>query len=330
MTAAAKKPADAARVGSSFVALLRGINVGGRNPIRMPELVECFSDAGYGEISTYLQSGNVLFSAARKNGPKLEAEVEAMLEQRFGTPLLVVIRSRDELAQTIESAPSDHGSPKLRSDVFFLSTRSPPRRRSPRCPNCARASIPCARSWRDLLLACGGEGDEDPHPEVHGDAHLPAGDRAHLAHLHPAAREARRRRRCPRLNRPDPRPWAGRACPDGFATLHRSAERMPRSRRRAHRSARCGPPPPPREYALAQRRLSAAKGRRGFGRDKEADMVPEINYWAVLLATASSMAVGAIWYARGVLDAGVGEARERRHGSPGSERRDAAGRDRAR
>ncbi len=39
---------------------------------------------------------------------------------------------------------------------------------------------------------------------------------------------------------------------------------------------------------------------RGVGRDKEAEMVPEINYWAVLLATASSMAVGAIWYARGV------------------------------
>jgi hypothetical protein len=53
MTAAAqKKSADAARTCSLFVALLRGINVGGRNPIRMPELVECFRDAGYGEVST--------------------------------------------------------------------------------------------------------------------------------------------------------------------------------------------------------------------------------------------------------------------------------------
>lgn len=124
MTAAAKKkPADAARGGSSYVALVRGINVGGRNPIRMPELVACFRDAGYEDVSTYLQSGNVLFSAARKTrkkGPKLEADVEAMLEQRFGTPLLVVIRSRDELAQTIDAAPADHGSAKLRSDVIFL------------------------------------------------------------------------------------------------------------------------------------------------------------------------------------------------------------------
>ena len=108
----------------------------------MPELVECFSDAGYGEISTYLQSGNVLFSAARKNGPKLEAEVEAMLEQRFGTPLLVVIRSRDELAQTIEAAPADHGSPKLRSDVFFLKHPLTAEEALAEMPDCARASIP--------------------------------------------------------------------------------------------------------------------------------------------------------------------------------------------
>ena len=121
MTAAAQqKSADAARTGSTFVALLRGINVGGRNPIRMPELVACFEEAGFEDVSTYLQSGNVLFSADGAKGPKLEADVEAMLERRFGMPLLVVIRSRDELAQTIDAAPADHGSPKLRSDIFFL------------------------------------------------------------------------------------------------------------------------------------------------------------------------------------------------------------------
>lgn len=120
MAAAQKKPADAARSGSSFVALLRGINVGGKNPVRMPDLAECFRDAGYEEVSTYLQSGNVLFTADHEQAPKLEAKIEAMLEDRFGTPLLVVIRSRDELAKTIDAAPTGHGSPKLRSDIFFL------------------------------------------------------------------------------------------------------------------------------------------------------------------------------------------------------------------
>jgi uncharacterized protein (DUF1697 family) len=121
MAAAARKTSpDTPSTGPSFVALLRGINVGGRNSIRMPDLVACFRDAGYEDVSTYLQSGNVLFRAGGRNGPKLEADVESMLERRFGMPLLVVIRSRDELARTIDAAPANHGSPKLRSDVFFL------------------------------------------------------------------------------------------------------------------------------------------------------------------------------------------------------------------
>ncbi|MDR6906375.1 uncharacterized protein (DUF1697 family) [Agromyces sp. 3263] len=132
----------------SYVALLRGINVGGRNPIRMPELAECFRDAGYEDVGTYLQSGNVLFQPGgrgRPGGQKLEADVEAMLEQRFGMPLLVVIRSRDELARTIEAAPADHGSPKLRSDVFFL--------KHPLTAEAALAEMPELREGVDAVAA---------------------------------------------------------------------------------------------------------------------------------------------------------------------------------
>lgn len=130
------------------VALLRGINVGGRNPIRMPELVECFSDGGFRDVVTYLQSGNVLFrpgGRGRRGGQKLEADVEAMLEERFGMPLLVVIRSRDELAKTIEAAPTDHGSPKLRSDVFFL--------KHPLTAEAALAEMPELRAGVDSVNA---------------------------------------------------------------------------------------------------------------------------------------------------------------------------------
>jgi uncharacterized protein (DUF1697 family) len=121
MSAAARaRPADAAPAGPWFAALLRGVNVGGRNPIRMPELVDGFRDAGYDDVSTVLQSGNVLFRADGVTASRLEADVEAMLERRFEAPLLVVVRSRDELARTIDAAPADHGSARLRSDVFFL------------------------------------------------------------------------------------------------------------------------------------------------------------------------------------------------------------------
>ncbi|MBC7724310.1 MAG: DUF1697 domain-containing protein [Burkholderiaceae bacterium] len=105
----------------THVALLRGINVGGRNPVAMPELAACFRDGGYGDARTYIQSGNVLFTAKTRSGdPKLEAELSRMLEARFALELTVVVRSRDELAATIAAAPPGHGSPDLRSDVYFL------------------------------------------------------------------------------------------------------------------------------------------------------------------------------------------------------------------
>jgi uncharacterized protein (DUF1697 family) len=105
---------------TSYVALLRGINVGGKNPVRMPDVVACFTDAGYENVRTHGQSGNVLFTTDRAGGPRLEKAIEGMLEKRFGIPILVVLRSRDELADTIAEAPADHGSASLRSEVIFL------------------------------------------------------------------------------------------------------------------------------------------------------------------------------------------------------------------
>lgn len=104
----------------SYVALLRGINVGGKNLIGMQDLTACFQDAGYRDVHTYAQSGNVLFNAGRATGPELEDAVERMLKERFDIPILVVIRSRDQLAATIAAAPPNHGSAELRSEVFFL------------------------------------------------------------------------------------------------------------------------------------------------------------------------------------------------------------------
>lgn len=105
-----------------FVALLRGINVGGRNPVAMPDLVDCLEAAGFADVRTHLASGNVLFSARgdRTSEAKLEAAVETALRERFGFEIPTVVRSRDAFAATIEQAPADHGSDSLRSDVFFL------------------------------------------------------------------------------------------------------------------------------------------------------------------------------------------------------------------
>jgi len=105
---------------TSFVALVRGINVGGKNLVSMADLADAFRDAGHGEVTTHGQSGNVLFESGRRSGPALERALEGALEDRFGMPLLVVVRSRAELAETVDAAPSDFGSDRYRSDCFFL------------------------------------------------------------------------------------------------------------------------------------------------------------------------------------------------------------------
>jgi uncharacterized protein (DUF1697 family) len=104
----------------SSIALLRGINVGGKNLIGMADLSACFREAGYRGVRTYIQSGNVVLTADPATGPELEDALERMLKERFDIPFLVVVRSRDELAATIAAAPANHGSEDLRSDVFFL------------------------------------------------------------------------------------------------------------------------------------------------------------------------------------------------------------------
>ncbi|MGV8857889.1 DUF1697 domain-containing protein [Rhodoglobus sp.] len=105
---------------TNYVALLRGINVGGSNVISMSALKECFSAAGFGDVRTYIQSGNVVFSSAVPSSAELEVEIELMLRELVGTEILAVVRSRDEFAATVAAAPSDHGSAELLSDVLFL------------------------------------------------------------------------------------------------------------------------------------------------------------------------------------------------------------------
>lgn len=104
-----------------YVALLRAVNVGGRNPVPMAELREAFTRADFTDVSTYIQSGNVLFSADRP-GVGLEDHIEEVLEERFGMPIVVVVRSVRQLRSVVRSAPPSFGErpDEYHSDAIFL------------------------------------------------------------------------------------------------------------------------------------------------------------------------------------------------------------------
>lgn len=103
------------------VALLRGINVGGRNPVAMAALRATFEAAGHTAVSTYIQSGNVLFETDAAIAG-LETAIEALLERELGLPVPCVVRSHRQLRRVVENAPAGFGSQPARfhSDAIFL------------------------------------------------------------------------------------------------------------------------------------------------------------------------------------------------------------------
>jgi uncharacterized protein (DUF1697 family) len=111
---------------TDYVALLRGINVGGNNPVPMAALRECFAELGASEVATYIQSGNVLFDGGRRGAPWWTPRIETALTERFGYDATVVVRSHAELQGIVRDAPRGFGSePDLfRYDVLFL--KEPP------------------------------------------------------------------------------------------------------------------------------------------------------------------------------------------------------------
>ena len=104
-----------------YVALLRGINVGGKRPVPMADLRETFTAAGFDDVATYIQSGNVVFSTDQP-ATDLEGRIEVALDERFDGPIPVVVRSLRQVRSVVRSAPAGFGErpDEFHSDVIFL------------------------------------------------------------------------------------------------------------------------------------------------------------------------------------------------------------------
>ena len=105
-----------------YVALLRGINVGGKNLIKMAALRACLEENGFGEVTTYIQSGNVVFSSAETSQTKLTARIEGILDAAFDYESNVILRSRKQMQDVVKNKPPGFGADasKYRYDVIFL------------------------------------------------------------------------------------------------------------------------------------------------------------------------------------------------------------------
>lgn len=106
----------------TYVALLRGINVGGKNIIRMAELRSCFEAEGFRDVLTYIQSGNVIFRAPGSTPGPLTIRIEEMLASAFDYQARVMLRSRRQMEPVVAGAPAGFGSQpdRHRYDVIFL------------------------------------------------------------------------------------------------------------------------------------------------------------------------------------------------------------------
>jgi uncharacterized protein (DUF1697 family) len=90
---------------ATYVALLRGINVGGKNKLPMKDLTAMFTAAGCIGVTSYIQSGNVIFSASKSLAAKVPSLVSAAIEKQFGFQTRVVVRTVEQMRQVAGGNP---------------------------------------------------------------------------------------------------------------------------------------------------------------------------------------------------------------------------------
>jgi len=104
---------------TTFIALLRGINVGGKNKINMAELRAAFERQGFQEVETYINSGNVIFKSDLDESAT-RALCEQLIAEDFGLTIPVCVISATDLKETLANAPEWWSkTPDTRHDAFF-------------------------------------------------------------------------------------------------------------------------------------------------------------------------------------------------------------------
>jgi uncharacterized protein (DUF1697 family) len=104
-----------------YIALLRGINVGGNSLIKMAELKDCLLANGLKEVKTYIASGNIIFSSAETDQEKLAAKINKAIKAEFGLDVAVLLLSESQYEKIVKDIPKDFGTEEgWRYNVLFL------------------------------------------------------------------------------------------------------------------------------------------------------------------------------------------------------------------
>lgn len=104
-----------------YVALLRGVNVGGNTLVPMAALKQDFERLGYHNVMTYINSGNVIFTSAIDDVRSLEVAIETMIEKQYGCAVRTIVKSYEEMERVVQAIPKSWlATTTQKSNVIFL------------------------------------------------------------------------------------------------------------------------------------------------------------------------------------------------------------------
>ncbi len=138
----------------AYVALLRGINVGGKNKLPMKDLCAMFAAAGCADVRNYIQSGNIVFKAKPALATKVPGLIAASIARRFGLEVPVVLRSADEMREVSVRNPFLDACENLGwLAVGFLADPPDPKRLASLDPHCSPPDAFVVHG-REIYLRC--------------------------------------------------------------------------------------------------------------------------------------------------------------------------------
>lgn len=105
-----------------YIALLRGVNISGKNKVPMAELKKIFEELGFGAVKTYLNSGNVIFSSDEENIGSLTDRIETTIKKWFGLDIPILVISKEDLEDILQHAPAWWGdvNKKIYDNLIFI------------------------------------------------------------------------------------------------------------------------------------------------------------------------------------------------------------------